>query len=402
MSTLSQFTGGGDIYRLKIKNGPYLDEVLPVNSGYHIRDFTAQNDNLMISMTRGDVYIGQRVNELLPCYTLGVNQITADNYDVHIGGDPYGTPLNRIRAGMARYGSNNLVQPMRGSYGQQPVVAFFDADPNITNTGNSTNSTSNNMVNCVNRFMYSGDDIFFINWSRSSDRLYINEWNEVGSSWTNPNWTYTGTSQSNLTSNSGSTFNGGAGMNQWGTMTWPELDPATGDIVMFGRHDNGSTYHKIVYDHSANQWNISDCVTGPTAMVSGEPSCLSIDGNNMMITTSITTATTYCWSSDGGANWSTVDVGAFGNWHFKQCGVANGRFYSINITDQNGSAQSGMLMSSTNPGSASSWDYVDTPMVQHFYLRNNGNGTACYASTGNTNSATRRNWHTHGILKFTG
>ena len=398
MPFLSEFSSdGGSPFRLKIKNGPYVDEYLSPSAGERIRDFTAQDDSLIVNMTAGDVYIGKRVNELIPIHIVGQQILSAAvNRDVHIGGNPYSTSTTRTRTAILRYSGTTSVAVFRGITGQTPVTTYLPGDGNLN--VNSV-ATTNNMIGQINRVVFIGDELFYIRWSATDDRLFIYQWDPTTSSWNPASFTYSG---SNTNIPATGTFNGTTvGSNAWSTMTWPEIN--NNNLWMVGFYTTGSTYHKIHYSSSTNAWVIEDITTGPTSMPTTQPSCLAIDGSNWIITYSNSTNGIYSYSTDGGDTWQGADVGAFGSYFFKQCGSANGRFYTIN-TPGVSTTLPGCLMSTTTPNVASSWVFEDSAVSLHHLLRNNGNGTACYASTGWTTGpiTTQRNQPHHSILKFIG
>ena len=391
MSFASQFGGGSDINRLKLKAGPYLDEVAPPLSNHHIRDFTAQNDHLMISTTNGRVFIGKRFNELLECRPHDSSQLFAPSYDFNIGGDPFPTALNRYTTAISGYSGANTDQIRTGSYGIEEKTIYLNLSSNVSVNGNNNNPASGGYGACIKRFMYSGDDLFYINWHQSPDILYIYQVDNSNGAWSLASWTYSGAQTLNASGNFN--FGGCTGC------TWPELDPATGDIIMFMQISSNS--YKLTYDHSANSWTFTDS-SGLNAMPTNRPNNLSINGTTMMIAASSSSNGTYLVSTNSGANWTSVDAQTFGNYYFKECGVANGRFYTINTMGANNSTYAGMLMSTTTPQTVSSWQFEsvsEVPSPQ--YLRNNGLGTACYVSTGYPN-AQNNNHSLHSIKKLTG
>ena len=392
MSFASQFGGGSDINRLKLKAGPYLDEIVPPTSNHHIRDFTAQNDHLMITTTNGRVFVGKRLNELLECRPHDSSQLFPPSYDHNIGGDPFpSAPYNRYTTAISAYSGANVDQIRNGSYGIEEKTVYLNLSANVSVNGSSNNPSSSGYGACIKRFMYSGDDLFYITWHQSADRLYIYQIDNSNGNWNLASWTYSGAQ--GLGASGSFNLTGVTGC------TWPELDPATGDIIMF-MQISGNSY-KLTYDHSANSWTFTDSA-GLNAMPANRPNNLSINGTTMMIAASGTSNGTYIVSTDSGANWTSVDAATYGNYYFRECGVANGRFYTVNTMGSNNSTYSGMLMSTTTPQTVSSWQFEsvsEVPAVQ--YIRNNGLGTACYVSTGY--SAAQNNNHSlHSIKKLTG
>jgi len=405
MSTLSQFTGGGERYRLKLKNGPYLDEYYPKRDGFHIRDFSAQNDSFMISMTSGDMFIGKRVDELIPIYRTGSlvfgNNITG--YDVHVGGDPYGTPLNKVRSaysyrtqGGGNNGRNSTIHTAWA--GQQPGVAHEPTGQAVI-VSTSNEATNNTYGGNLYTYLYTDGELFYFTWSSVTDRAYIYQYNQTSTTWEGIDWTYSGSAGPEASRTDGR-FTAIA-------CTYPQIIPDTGDIVMFQRYST-SVNVKVIYDASANSWTVED-VTGIDPMPQSEACCLSVneDGTKMIITAADTTLQNYLYSSDSGDTWSTIDVFTSLFWKFRQCGFANGTFYAINlignVSNIGNQFAGGMLMSTQTPQTANSWSFVHTDLSKNYYLRSNQTGTACYVSTGNaTGNAVDTFFPIHGILKLQG
>jgi hypothetical protein len=388
MAFFSQYAGGTDTYRLKLKNGPYLDEVVPPTSNHHIRDFTAQNDHLMISMTNGKVYVAERLNELLECRALDAGALFNASYDHAIGGDPFSTDANRITSAISAYNANGTDVIRNASYGQFHRTSYFPTSPAVT-VGTS-NPSSSGMSSTIRRFMYSGDDLMYINWNTSVDTLYIYGVDNANGTWGLQTWTYAGSQ--GLGASGNFNFSGVS------ACTYPEIIPATGDIMMFMVINSQS--YKLIYDQSANSWVFEDAI-GLTNMNTTRPNALSYGGSIMMIATAYSSNATYFVSTDTGANWSEIDAQAFGNYYFKECGVVNGKFYTISTTGAVNSNYPGMLMSTTSPQTVSSWAWENIPEVPvATYLRNNAQGNACYVSTGYYN-ATNLNHSLHSIKKLT-
>jgi len=389
MAFLSQYSGSSDVGRLKLKAGPYLEDVANPNSGEHIRDFTAQNDHLMISTHGGSVFVGKRINELLQCNPVDNTTFTAASYQLVIGGDPFPTQLNRYTTAIGYYANTTTDRARLGIYGSESKTLYLPqgATFTVSTTGNST-SVANSFVK---RFVYSGDDLFYIGWSAPSDRLYIYAVNNTTGAWEAASYTYAGSQSLAAT---GSLAGNPTGVN---ACTYPELDPVTGDIVMF--MNIGTEGYKLVYDHSANSWQFFDVVTDLEDMNTSYPSTLSMDGNSMIITTSYASTGTYLYSTDGGDNWTTNNVGTSDNYYFKESGVANGTFYTVNCVGSNNQTYPGVLMSSTN---LINWSFVDTPEVPDVqFIRNNGSATACYISTGHFAANSNSVYLRHGMKRLT-
>lgn len=371
MSTLSQFIGGSDANTLKLKNGSTLDEI----HGYtnvNIRDFTAQNDHLMISMTDRTVYIGKRFNELLQCVPNDSNQLFTTSNDLHIGGDPFPTQLNRFTTGIATY-QNPQDDAARVSNSTTPHKSvYFPQSANFATT--SSNNIANNARNQhVKRFIYSGDDLFYISWNHTSNELRIYDF----STGAPVAATYTYSGSQGL---SGSQFSVISDVNR---CTYPEIDPATGDIVMYMRIGNAG--YRLTYDHSANTWQFSDTTFGFSGMSSQNPYHISINGSNIFMAAEVARAT-YFYSTDGGDNWTSNNVQTSDNWYFKGSGFANGAFYTINCEGASGSEFHGNLMRSTD---LINWTFVDHSGASGVnMIRNNGLGTACYISNGHSDNDT--------------
>lgn len=373
MSTLSQFIGGSDANTLKLKNGSSLFEIHTTTAA--IRDFTAQNDHLMISMTSGTVYIGKRVNELLQCVPNDGNSLFSGGRDFIIGGDPFPTELNRFTTGIAAY-VDNTRDRARLPYSAPPHKSIYRVESSnftVTNTSNPLTSIRNRHVK---RFIYSGDDLFYVIWNSVGSRLTIYDFS-TGSPVAA---TYTYSGSQGLT---GTTFP----VDDVTRCTYPEIDPATGDIVMYMCIDGAG--YRLTYDHSANTWQFSDTTFTFTTLTDDQPYHLSISGSNILMAGE-KSATTYFYSTDGGDNWTANDVQASNNWHVKGSGVANGSFYIINCAEASGSQYDGHLMRSTD---LINWTYIDHSEVPSVnMIRNNGQGTACYIANGGvTNAANSSN-----------
>lgn len=376
MSTLSQFTGGSDRNRLKLLNGSYLDDILGYANA-NIRDFTAQNDHLMISTTDGRVYIGKRFDQLLQCQANDSSILHTPSYDHHIGGDPFPSNLSRYATGVATY-TGATTDRARVSHTTTPHKSLYlPLTGNFTVSGSSNTATSNRNSH-IKRFIYSGDDLFYISWNSATDQLYIYDFTTGAPVAA----TYTYSGSQNLT---GTSF---APRTSVSACSYPELDPATGDIVMFMRIS--SQGYKLTYDHSANTWEFFDTTYDFAAATASEPMHLAMSGSNMLLASELARSS-YFYSTDGGNNWTVNNVQVSDNWYFKGAGVANGSFYVINCEGANGSTFDGGLMRSVN---LTTWVWVDheeVPTVN--MIRNNGQGTACYISTGYPSSGIVRSSH---------
>lgn len=393
MGFLSQYSGSSDVNRLKLKGGPYLDEVCPPTSSHHIRDFTAQNDHLMISMTDGRVFVAQRLNELLECRSVNTNILFNTSYDHIIGGDPFPTNLNRVTTAIAAYNNGSTDQIRRGMYGLPEKTLYFPADATLTVTQTS-NSTLASLTNSVKRFVYSGDDLMYISWNGTDDSLRIYQYNNTTGVWDNATHAYSGSSAPFAGT---TTFN----LNGIGGSSTPEIDPATGDIVMFVTTNNNTDF-KITYDHSTNTWNIVDINGLDSSFMdaSVRPATLSISGTTMLMTAQLSSNGNYLVSTDSGLNWTQYDAATFGLYYFKESGCTNGKFYTINTLGSSTSTYPGVLMSTTTPQTLSSWQYESVSEVPSpMYLRNTGLGE-CYVSTG-YQSTSNNNHSLHGIKKLT-
>jgi len=369
MSTLSQFIGGSDGNTLKLKNGSSLFEVHTTSAG--IKDFTAQNDHLMICMTDNTVYIGRRVNQLLQCVPNNGTALFTASRDHIIGGDPFPTELNRFTTGIACYTSATSDQ-VRLPYSAPPHKSVYRAASSALAVTNTANPVSGVRSGHVKRFMYSGDDLFYVIWNSTGDRLTIYDFS-TGSA-VLPSYTYSGSQGL-----SGTTFP----VTNVTRCTNPEIDPATGDIVMYMTINNAG--YRLTYDHSANTWQFSDTTFTFTALSQNIPYHISISGSNILMA-SERSETTYFYSTDGGDNWTANDVQASNNWHVKGSGVANGSFYIINCAELANSQYDGHLMRSTD---LINWTYIDHSEVPSVnMIRNNGQGTACYISNGGLTNGT--------------
>ena len=205
MSTLSEFTGGNDRFRLKIKNGPYVFDNIATNNDVHIRDFTAQNDSLMISLTRGDVYIGKRVDQLYPAviYSQPSSSLNRDN---HIGGDPYADVTSINRAGIGKFSTTNQIALYRAPNGRIPQVTF-DGGPSTAYIVGVDGALSSGLTDAgFAKFIYtSNDELFFIHWKINTQDLDIFRWDNATLSFVNATWTYGGSTEFS----SSGTFQGG-------------------------------------------------------------------------------------------------------------------------------------------------------------------------------------------------
>ena len=362
MSTLSQFISGSG-NTLKLKNGSSLFEVHTTVAA--IRDFTAQNDHLMIGMTNNTIYIGKRVNELLQCVPNDSNTFFTQSRDHIIGGDPFPTQLNRFTTGIAAYASATSDQ-VRLSYAASPHKSIYKQATSAFAVTSSSNPINNVRSEHIKRFIYSGDDLFYVVWNSATNRLSIYDFS-TGSP-VLPSYTYSGSQ--GLT---GTTFP----VSNVTRCTYPEIDPATGDIVMY-MCISGAGY-RLTYDHSANTWQFSDTTFTFTSLSQTQPYHLSISGSNILMASEKST-TTYFYSTDGGDNWTANDVQASNNWRVKGSGVANGSFYMINCADFAGSQYDGHLMRSTDLINWTFIDHSEVPSVN--MIRNNGQGTACYIANG--------------------
>ena len=376
MSTLSQFSGGSDRNRLKLKGGLPLDILCPPQDNIHIRDFSVQNDHFMISMTNGRVFVAKRLDELLECRSVDGGQLFTPSYDHMIGGDPFPTNLNRITTAISAYNGANVDRIRRGAYGISEKTLYLSPSGNL-NVTNSSNSASSSMTNSVKRFVYSGDDLMYISWNGSTDTLRIYQVNNSTGNWDASVHAYSGT---NLPFSSQTTFNALNGISGAST---PEIDPATGDIVMFVTTTSNTDF-KITYDHSANTWNVADISGLNNSFIDAlaRPGTLSINGSTMLMTEQSYSNGSYLVSTDSGSNWTQIDTAAYGGYYFKQSGYSNGKFYTINTLGSTTSPYPGILMSTATPQTVSSWQFESVSEVPApSYIRNNGTGR-CYLSTG--------------------
>jgi hypothetical protein len=346
----------------------------------------------MISMTDGRVFVAQRLNELLECRSLNNGLLYTSSYDHIIGGDPFPTNLNRITTAIAAYSGANTDTIRRGAYGMPEKTLYFAASGNIT-VSSSNNSSTGSLTNSIKRFVYSGDDLMYISWNGSDDSLRIYQVNNINGNWDAATHAYSGT---NAPFAGTTTFN----LNGIAGASTPELDPATGDIVMFVTTTNNTDF-KITYDHSTNTWNVAD-ISGLNATVfdgDQRPYCLSISGSTMVMMRQLYSEGIYLVSTDSGLNWTEINAGTFGTYYFKESGVANGKFYTLNTLGTSGSLQPGILMSTTTPQTVSSWQFESVSEVPApMYLRNNGTG-GCYISTG-YNQTSGNNQSLHAIKKL--
>jgi hypothetical protein len=389
MAFLSQYAGATDIYRLKLKNGPYLDEVVPSSSNHHIRDFTAQNDHLMISMTNGKVYVAERNNELLECLPNNADLFNTSSYDLLIGGDPFVSDTNKLTSAIAYYQNATTDSIRNSSYGPtHRTIYYAPIGASVTSGSNSATTT---LTNSIRRFMYVGGNLFYFIWNASSDTLRVLEVDHTTGAWTNVDITASSTS---------APVNTATEINFTGitSCTYPEIVPASGNILMF--FTTATNQFKLEYDLSSGQW---DCVdVAGLNMSTSEPSSLAIGTDRMMIANSVTSSSTYLTSNISGSVWSTITVS--NEWNVKQCGFANNRFYTITNEGSGsiGTPYSGVLMSAQFPANNTTWVYESTPEVPAVkYIRNNGLGTACYISTGYHLGGVNNNQSFHAIKKIT-
>lgn len=409
MSTLSQFAGGTDRFRLKVKNGPYVDEYLPTSSNVYIRDFTAQNDSLMISMTRGDVLIGKRVDQLYPAAIYNRPNLTA-NRDFHIGGDPYADVTSINRAGIGTYLNGSQVDLYRASNGRIPQ-ATFDGGPTFGYGVTIANPLTSNLHDVgFARFIYtSNNQLFFIHWKENDNNLYVFRWDTTSDDFVIASYTYGGTKTGfNL---NGDLDGSGNGPGNIEACTAPEIDPFTGNIFMLVRR-TATDWFRIQYSVTAQSWTVLDVTTIPANFDNtNSASCLAIDntGSNMLLTygfsiTNNPSSKFYWYSSNGGNTWNQGDL-TNTNIAMRQAGYANGKFYSINTNVSSSNSFFGDLVS-VNTGDLAtpgSWEFEENCDISEcVFLRNNGLGTACYVSTGGNLSQVRSFQPQQSILRLTG
>lgn len=408
MSTLSQFAGGTDRFRLKVKNGPYVDEYLSTSSNNHIRDFTAQNDSLMISMTNGDVLIGKRVDQLYPAVLYNGLSPTASR-DYYVGGDPYADVTSINRAGLGLYGSTSTHNLFRAPNGRIPQVTF-DGGPTNAYTVSIQNSVTSGFHNLgFGRFVYtSNNQLFYINWTGGTDNLYVYRWDTGTLGFVLEPYTYGGTKTSvfNATGNLDGVTNGPGNLQ---VCTAPEIDPSNGNIFMVARRNN-TDWFRIQYSVASGNWTVLDVTTIPANYANtASAGCLAIDntGTNMLLTYGFSTgqnpsAISYWNSADGGNTWTQRDLTGT-NIVMRQAGYANGKFYSINTSSTNASFGDLVSVDAANLATPGSWVWEENcDISQCTFLRNNGLGTACYVSTGGTLNQVRNFQPQHGILRLTG
>lgn len=408
MSTLSQFAGGTDRFRLKVKNGPYLDEYIPTSSNIHIRDFTAQNDSLMISMTRGDVLIGKRVDQLYPAVFYNGTSPTA-NRDYHIGGDPYADVTSINRSGIGVYANSSSYDLYRAPNGRIPQVTF-DGGPTSGYNVSIPNSVVSNLNDVgFGRFVYtSNNQLFYIHWLASNDNLHVFRWDTGTLDFVLEPFTYGGT-KTTLFNPTGNLDGVTLGPGNIQTCTAPEIDPSTGNIFMLARR-NSTNWFRIQYSVATGNWTVLDVTTIPANFGStASANCLAIDntGTNMLLTYGFSINTnpstiSYWNSADGGNTWTQRDLTGT-NIVMRQAGYANGKFYSINTSSVSGSFGDLVSVDTADLATPGSWEWEENcDISQCTFLRNNGLGTACYVSTGGTLSQARNFQPQHGILRLTG
>lgn len=411
MSTLSQFAGGTDRFRLKVKNGLYLDEYIPTSSNIHIRDFTAQNDSLMISMTRGDVFIGKRVDQLYPAFLNNSSNPTL-NLDYHIGGDPYAdvTSTNRAGIGIRSTTSNSLYSLFVARNGRIPQVTF-DGGAATGYVVSVQTAITNNLHNSgFARFVYtSNNQLFYIIWNSGDDNLYVYRWDNGTLQFVTEPYTYGGTKTA-LFNSAGNLDGISNGPGTIESCTAPEIDPSTGNIFMLVKKTDNNDWFRIQYNVASGTWTVLDVTTIPAGFGnSASASCLAIDntGTNMLLTYGFGIAVnesglSYWNSADGGDTWTRRDL--TGNISaMRQAGYANGKFYSISTSSVNNWYGDLVSVDTANLATPGSWDLEETcDISQCVFLRNNGLGTACYVSTGGNFNQQRNFQPQHGILRFTG
>lgn len=407
MSTLSQFAGGTDRFRLKFKNGRYIDQAFPISSNIHIRDFTAQNDSLMISMTSGGVLIGKRVDQLYPAILYNTTTQIA-NYDYHIGGDPYADVTSINRAGIARYTNTSNIRAYRAANGRIPQVTFDGGPSNGYSLPVASIATSGTNNTGFARFVYtSNNQLFYIHWQANTDNLYVYRWDTGTLNFVTEPFTYGG-SKTTLFSVSGNLNGVDNGPGSLQTCTAPEIDPSTGNIFMLARRQ-GTDWFRIQYTVATASWTVLDVTTRPANWTfNSSAACLAIDntGTNMLLTTGFSAntnvaATLYWNSADGGNTWTQRDLPGT-NIVMRQAGYANGKFYSINTSSTNAFYGDLVSVDAANLADPESWDWEENcDISQCVFLRNNGLGTACYVSTGGTLSQAISQAQ-HGILRLTG
>ena len=394
MAFFSQYAGGTDTYRLKLKNGPYLDEVVPSSSNHHIRDFTAQNDHLMISMTNGKVYVAERNNELLECLPNNADLFSnPSNYDLLIGGDPFVSDVMKLTSAIAYFNNTTTDAIRNSSYGPTHRTIYYTPSSPIT-VSSSNNSSTSTLTNSIRRFMYAGGELFYFYWSASTGELKVFEVNHVTGLWSIVDLDSVTTTFAPVAGATTIDFSGIVGC------TYPEIDHRSGNIIMFF----AATVEgfKLEYNINSGLWSCG----GVNGLEGGEmstgPSSLAIGTNEMMITSTVSSATKYLSGNTDGLAWLSITNS--NEWNFKECGFANGKFYSIvnEGSGSVGSSYSGVLMSlNSDPSNSAFWQYENTPEVPAVkYIRNNGLGTACYISTG-YHSSTNTNQSFHAIKRIT-
>lgn len=382
MSTLSQFISGSDVNRLKLKNGPYLDEISPPSS-YGIRDFSAQNDHLMIVTTDYRLYVGKKFNELIPCAPLDSNIFIPGNfnpgeYDINIGGDPFPVDPSVVTTAFSYYddSTNHIFWK---SSNDIPIKSFYE-DSTAVAVETVLNFTTNAVGN-LRSFIYSDGGLnkrLLAVHSSNSSSLRVHFHNEAQGTWDLQTYSYSG--QTNVFPAATGSFN----LTFNFTPSYLTIDPSTGNAVFMMSYVNGNQYFlfKCAYNPTTAVIDITDATVGnPNISFSMREIAISSDGNTYVAAYTLGPTQTYFVSTDGGSTWTSYDMNAANGYQCKHIGYANGKFYTI--AARSASTYRGVLLSTSTPQTPSSWQLEVIPGLEFpSILRDNKRGTACYISTG--------------------
>lgn len=403
MSYLSQFAGGG--------NNPsalrdFYNHQYAFDSTY-IKDFTAQDDQLMISLNdsgatyygNGGPYVGENQSRMIKC-TFNGRGDSANNSINGLGGRPF----QYGKSGITKYNNTNR----EWVYVNDSISNYYYRVNNDNYYMNlaATNTNSDNPWQDWSRFIVHPTTNELWLFKKTNDRLYIRTVDVDGTK-TLP------------------TINVGSSGLTWENTTYgyftqslkistPEINP-TDDTIRVLMTNNSNTVYELVIGQSSADVN----VLGGTGFNFTAMNNDSVRYKLAVVGTGASTKYAVCGegqtnsgimnvSIDGGDNWTTSNTAntpTGAPYYFSSPCVLGDNIYAL-VTDRayewSGSYPGGRLVL-PSVGAVSttivtpSWA-SNLPLTGGTYLRGNGQGTALYAAGG---CYTNADVYPH-IVKYTG
>lgn len=400
MSNLSQFAGGGN-------NPSALRDWYSHQYAFdhtYIKDFTAQNDQLMISLNdsgatyygNGGPYVGERQSRMIKCTFNG----RGDSSNASVNGLG-GLPLQYGKSGISRYNNTNR----EWVYVNDSISNYYyrvNGDQYYMNLA-ATNTNSDNPWQDWSRFIVHPTTNELWMFKKTNDRLYIRVVNVDG----------TKTIPTVNVGSSGLTWESATYgyITNSGYPTTPEINHTDNTIRCLFFRTNTSV-SELVIGSTPSVIDIN--ALGTTGFNYSSVQDTSVRYKLAVVGSGASTKYAVCGegpsntgimnvSIDGGSNWTTSNTGAV-TYNFSSPSVLGDNIYALvsdRVYEWSGNYPAGRLVL-PSVGAVSTTiitpSWANKPLTGGTYLRSNGQGTALYAAGG---CYTNADVYPH-IVKYTG